>query len=172
MTTSLRDALRAFDGKAVSCLSEARVKYEDAPDYLAQLVALAAESEAEISAGATWMLKDHLENGGSLPSELVAPVLRNLTQTPSWSTALHLLQSVQYLDLGGVSDPGFSQAVVEYTGHERPFLRAWAVDALWRLSTAHSNLRPLAENALETAANDPAASVRARARQIAKEKPR
>lgn len=169
MTASLRDALLAFDGKAVSCLSEASAKFKAAPDYLSQLVALAGVREAEIAAGATWMLKDHLEHGGSLPRDLVAPVLQTLTSMPSWSAILHILQSVRYLDLRDVNDPAIFEAIVGFTRHERPFLRAWAVDALCHWSTVHPNVQRQAEYALKRAGNDPAASVRARARKIAKD---
>ena len=169
MNGDLRAALLAFDGKAISYLSETGVRFREAPDYLPHLIELASDREAHMDAGATWLVKDHLEQGGALPPGMTALLLQALVGDPSWSAALHILQSVRFLDLAEVNGANMSDCIIALTQHERPFLRAWAVDAIWRLAEAFPALQPRSERALAAAQTDPAASVRARARQSIKE---
>ena len=165
----LRAALLGFDGKAVSYLSETAVKFRANPNYLSDLVGLANDPEAHIAAGATWLVKDHLESGEAFADPLVEPFLRSLESAPSWGAILHVLQSVQYLDLSQIDDPNLFDAVYQHVAHARPFIRAWAVDAACRLAERLPDRRPQARQALDAALQDEAASVRARARRIAKD---
>lgn len=169
MSDDLREALLGFDGRAISYLSETRVRYEDDANFIPELVALSADLTAHIATGATWLIKDHLDNDGLLAPHLIGPWLRSLTASLPWAATLHILQSVRNLDLGTVNDPVIFDAFRRLIEHEKPFVRAWAADAFWRAASTFDELRPEAEVVLERAANDPAASVRARARQIAKE---
>lgn len=169
MTSRLREALLGFDGKAVSYLSETGVRLREDPDYLPELVSLSADTEAHIAAGATWMIKAHLEAGGQLTPDLTDAWLQSLTAPLSWSAALHILQSVRFLDLSAVRDQTVLEAIERFTRHERPFLRAWATDALWRAAQGVPDLQSRARRAVARAMDDPAASVRARARQIEKD---
>lgn len=169
MNTELRAALAGFDGKAISYLSETGVTYGDASDYLASLVDLASVRDAHIDSGATWLLKEHLERGGALPPAMVSALLQALAGEPSWGAALHILQSVRFLDLTAVNVVPSADLICRYTQSERPFLRAWATDAIWRIAKTNPHLKPQSEAALAAAKDDPAASVRARARQLIKE---
>ncbi len=55
--------LAAYDGRAVTLLSEAEVRHSARPSYLAELVALSARQEAHVADGATWLLKASAEQG-------------------------------------------------------------------------------------------------------------
>lgn len=169
MSEALRAALLEFDGKALSYLSETSLQFKQAPDYLETLVGLARDRTAQIDNGATWLIKDHLDQGGALAPELVESLLKQLLTEPSWAAALHILQSVQHLDLTGARDPALFNAVKTYADHPRPFLRAWAMDAMWRMAKAFPDLQADARQAIDMGLNDAAASVRARARQLSKE---
>ncbi|NQY96906.1 MAG: hypothetical protein HRT82_07070 [Henriciella sp.] len=169
MSEALRAALLEFDGKALSYLSETSLRFKQAPDYLETLVGLAGDRAAHIDNGATWLIKDHLEKGGAQAPELVAPLLKQLTTEPSWPAALHILQSVRRVDLTGARDTAAFDAMKAYADHPRPFLRAWAMDAMWRMAHAFPDLQADARRAIGTGLNDKAASVRARARQLSKE---
>ena len=48
--------------------------------------------------------------------------------------------------------------------NDRPFLRAWSMDALQKLAQQDAELAQRADTALAAAEHDPAASVRVRAR--------
>ena len=43
MSEDLREALLGFDGKAISYLSETRVRYEDDANFIPELVTLSAD---------------------------------------------------------------------------------------------------------------------------------
>ena len=167
--SDLRAALLGFDGKAISYLSETGMQFRARPNYLSDLVDLARDDEADIASGATWLLKDHLETGGTLDADLVAPLLCALESALSWGAILHILQSVQYLDLALIDDRQLFDLAHQHLTHTRPFIRAWAVDATCRLGERFPARRDDAQRALTAALEDKAASVRARARRISKD---
>lgn len=169
MSEALRAALLEFDGKALSDLSETGLRFKQDSHYFKQLVRLAGDRAAHIDRGATWLLKDHLDQGGALAPDLVEPLLRQLLTEPSWGAALHILQSVRHLDLRRIDEPAIFDAMIAYSSHARPFVRAWAVDAMVRMACVFPDQQARARAAIETASRDPAASVRARARHLSKE---
>ena len=165
----LRTALLGFDGKAISFLSETDVKFREQADYLQTLVTLARDQEADIATGATWLIKNHLETGGALDADLVSPLFKALDEATSWGAILHILQSVQYVDLDQITDPHAFDQVHQHISHSRPFIRAWAVDAACRLAARFNDRQAEARQVLDAALQDEAASVRARARKISKD---
>lgn len=161
MMDGLRDALARFDGKAVSLLGEAEARFGSRPGYRDALVTLAFDRDAAVSGGATWLLKAALEQGAAVDTpRLVA----GLGKESGWAASLHLCQSVRFLD---VED---AEPVVTWLrpllSHKRPFLRAWALDAMVHVAKAAPDHAQEAEAALEQAGRDAAASVRARARNL------
>ncbi|MDX8346499.1 HEAT repeat domain-containing protein [Cognatiyoonia sp. IB215446] len=144
--------LRAWDGKTIATLQAVvdDLTVADYPDLLR-----ACHDEDEVTArAASWVLKAACERGASIPypAELLSTDLH-------WEIALHLLQSVQHV---AVDLP--AEVIRPYLIHQKPIVRAWALDAYVRLGA------PDAAEVLEKAADDPAASVRARARNLGKEK--
>lgn len=144
--------LRAWDGKTIAALKAVvdDLTVEDYPDLL-----LACHNEDEVTArAASWVLKAAYERGASIPypADLLSSDLH-------WEIALHLLQSVQHV---AVDLP--VEVIRPYLTHQKPIVRAWALDAYVRLGAAD------AAEVLRNAADDPAASVRARARNLDKEK--
>lgn len=166
LTADLRRSLKAFDGNAVSMLSETRARLSDAPGYLPALIALFADTEGYISRGATWLWLDHLKAGGTATPEDWAAISDQLGPITDWQAVLHVLQSVDFLtDVPSDSTP-FSDFARRHLKHKRPFVRAWALNALCRLAALDPSLTTEATKAHADALNDPAASVRARARNL------
>ena len=173
----LRRRLQEFDGRAMSLLGEAEAALGGEPAYVDALVSLVADPEPFVGSGATWLLKSFFEKGGALSSEQTQALIAALPQEEKgahWSTALHLCQSMRYLDLRGLgptslgSSPPWSTSlwlwVEPLLTHKRPFLRAWSLDALAHLAKADEGYQMDFEAALKRASEDEAASVRARAR--------
>lgn len=162
--SALREALKSFDGKAISLLAEARAKFGDRPRFLSELVRLAADDEAQISSGATWLIKDHLDHGDGLTARQTEDLMGSLDAVTSWQAQLHICQSVRRLEM----PPHLARACADWLTpllcSDRPFLRAWSMDALQHLAGQSADLAARAEAALKAAEDDPAASVRARAR--------
>lgn len=170
MSTDLRTALLAFDGKAISLLSEAAAAHGSAPDYLDQLLSFITAPEPQLGAGASWLIKAHLEAGHGLTNVQSQVLLEALKADLDWATALHILQSVKFLDVGVASDDGALKAVEDYARHARPFVRAWALDAFVRLATPHPGLEKQIARLLKQGHADVAASVRARARRLSQDR--
>lgn len=164
--TAIRKAIADFDGRSPSPLSEASARFSEEPDYLNALLALAADPEPSISTGATWMLKTALETGAMLSEAQAATLLDKLERITHWQAQLHICQMAGFLTIPGDKVVWFRNWLLPLQHHDRPFLRAWALDALCGLPGAASqtSVREL----LEKMAEDPAASVRARVRNLRK----
>ncbi len=169
---ALYEALKDFDGKAMTILSEARAALGGRRSFVSDLVRLAAHEEANVSVGATWLIKDHLENGGRLTPARTKTLVGRLDAISSWQAELHVCQSVQYLEPSPEQARACADWLTPLLRSERPFLRAWSMDALQHLAQRNNDLAARAEAALNEADDDPAASVRARARNLRKQSAR
>ncbi|WDI30661.1 hypothetical protein PUV54_11915 [Hyphococcus flavus] len=164
----LTTALEAFDGKAVTLLSETAAVHSARRGYINALMLLARHQNENVSSGATWLVKDHLDNGGRLTKAQTEKFAVVCSLANGWQAALHLCQSIAMLSFT-LDDAEKTAAFVKpLLTHKRPFLRAWSLDALCALADQHNKFNAQAEKALNAASQDPSASVKARARNIAK----
>lgn len=162
----LRARLQAFDGKAVTILGEIEAEYRARSFYIESLIALAAAKDDMVSDGATWLIKSALEKGMSLSEQQVGQYIGQFPKLSSWAASLHACQSVQFMEIpSGLADPAV-RWTSELLDHDRPFLRAWAMDALCRIAVQHDAFHDAASEAVRHASQDKAASVRARARKL------
>lgn len=161
---TLEEALGRYDGKATDVLAEIRATFGSQETLLSELVPLAAHKDAMISDGATWLIKALLGDGGRLTGSETEALLGRLDAITSWQAQLHICQSVGHLavptHLARTSADWF-EALLK---NNRPFLRAWSMDALQELASQDVEMAGRAAAALQAAEQDPAASVRARAR--------
>ena len=166
LLADLRRSLDSFDGNAVSMLSETRTRLGDAPGYIPALISLFADTEANISRGATWLWLDHLKTDRAVTPEQWAAIGDQLDPITDWQAVLHILQSVDFLSDLLPNSAALGAFVRQHLHHKRPFVRAWALNALCRLAALDPSLIGDATKAHADALNDPAASVRARARNL------
>ncbi len=164
----LRAAIDGYDGRSQSILSEAAARFGTAADYLDALVALAADQDGRVSDGATWMLKAALEDRRKLAAGQVMALVDRLDGLATWQARLHVCQIIGYLDIPIECAARLRDWLAPVLAHDRPFLRAWALDALCRLPDAENHGQR--EALLDRMAEDPAASVRARVRRLRKER--
>ncbi|MEQ9813494.1 MAG: hypothetical protein RLO50_12015 [Azospirillaceae bacterium] len=160
LKNELYAALRQYDGRALTILSEAAARFGQRPGYLGALIDLAPNRVRFVSAGATWMLKAALEGGSRLTPPQTARLLGKLDGITAWQARLHVCQVSCRLDVPEEHQAAFRRWLTPLLAAERPFLRAWALDALCRLDATHC------ETLLDRMAEDPAASVRARVRNL------
>ncbi|MEO0440968.1 MAG: hypothetical protein AAF067_08845 [Pseudomonadota bacterium] len=165
--TKLLDLLRTYDGRAISILGEIEAEFGAGDDYLDKLITFAAHEQVEVSDGATWLIKSALENGARFSAGQTAALCQTVSDTTTWQAQLHVCQSVQYLDLSQTDAAVMAEWLKPLLTHDRPFLRAWSLDALCRIGVVHEEYAEAAREALATADEDNAASVRARARKLA-----
>lgn len=164
--SDLLQALRAFDGKETSGLSEIRGRLGGSSGFLGDLSAHVGAPEASVSDGATWLIKDCAENG-LVPGPLeTAAIMERLDAVASWQAALHLCQTAEHFKFSPAEARQFADWASRFLDHKRPFLRAWSMSALQQVAKQAPELAPRAEAALAVAEHDPSASVRARARKV------
>ena len=162
----LRNALAEFDGRALTIVSEAGAKFSDREDYLDSLVTLCCEGGKGTSVGATWLLKSYLDGGGELPADQISRWISQIEEMQNWMAQLLLCQSIQYLTVCSKDADRLVKWLQPLLNHKRPFLRAWSLDALFRISVQYPELDDMVKLTLHSGLEDPAASVRARARNL------
>lgn len=163
---SLIPMLADYDGKSVARLEEIHRAVEPTPKVFDELLALTAGPDENASIGATWLLRRWLRGGARPPVDFTARLAERLDDVTSPWARQHLCQCMADLGVGEDDVEAFGAFVRTCRASERPFLRAWAVDALVRLAASHPALEGEAHTSLEEALADPASSVRARARRI------
>ncbi|WP_229953775.1 hypothetical protein [Parasphingorhabdus litoris] len=163
---ALLNRLQAFDGKAVTLLGEIEAEYRGEANYLDALIALAAHDQAEVSSGATWLIKAALEGGEALSPAQSEALWDEIPAIRYWQAQLHVCQSAAHLTFSADGAATMDRWLTPLLHHDRPFLRAWSVDALCRIAVQHPEYGHAARDAARAAAKDSAASVRARVRQL------
>ena len=169
---ALSKAIAGFDGRASTPLTEAKAALGGRADFHRAAVALADDGDAAVSSGATWLIKHELEAGWAMPAGLARALTARLGGvTDDWAM-LHLCQSARLMPLAGTDLGIWRDWLAPLLSHDRPFLRAWSLDALCRLGELESAYQAEADGHLARMASDPAASVRARARRLEKARAR
>lgn len=162
----LSGSIAEFDGKSPSILSEVDVKFSTHKSYVDALIVLSASKTDSISSGATWLLKSTIEKGTRLTSKQAEEIVERIPKISDWSAQLHICQTLHAIPTTAVSLPTLLNWLRPLTSHKRPFVRAWAISAFCGLASEHSDLLDEANEYLGQGGNDPAASVRARMRNI------
>ncbi len=163
---ALLTRLQAFDGRAISMLGEIEAAFGGEAEYLDALIALAAHDQGQVSSCATWLIKAALERGQALSAAQSEALWDEIPAIRSWQAQLHICQSAAHLTFSADGAAVMDRWLTPLLHHDRPFLRAWSVDALCRVAAQHPEYGTVARDAAHAAAKDSAASVRARVRQL------
>ena len=162
----LKKELMAYDGRAVTILSEIAARHRDEKSFLDNVVAMVDAEEENVSSGATWLIKNYLDKGGAFSGSQTAALVTRATKTRSWAAQLHLCQTLGLLAVTEAQAERLMPWLLPLLSHKRPFVRAWSLDVVYHLAERYRRFSTKAETALKSADEDPAASVRARARNL------
>lgn len=168
MTTPLDTFLQVFDGADTSYLSDLRAALGQEPWFVENLVGLCGSPNETIANGATWILKAELEGGAVVSPQDTARLVAVLPKLAGWQAMLHFCQFAERLPLRDAQALHVIEWAQGLAEHDRPFLRAWALHAIITLGHSHNAPGDTLADALAKAERDPAASVRARARNLRK----
>ena len=163
---TLETALCRYDGKAITILGQIQAEFGADPAYLDGLLEAVRHSGPNVASGATWLLLDHVNSGGALTPDQTETLVGAFAALTDWSARLHIAQMIRHLNPPKASRRILAAELTEHLTHERPFLRAWSLDALVHLAKIDPAYTAEAQAALAAAQEDPAASVRARARNL------
>lgn len=166
-TPSLRQDLASWDGKDAGAIAGVYERQHTRRGFVGSLIRLGSAAECE--AGATWLLKRHLESGAGLTDEQARAFFAVANGLGHWEARLHALQCMGHVAVPAGSVRHAKRLIERGLADENKFVRAWAYSGFVRLAAAHPRYRDEAERLLDDAeANESAASVRARVRQIRK----
>lgn len=166
---AVRERVLEFDGKTTGSLEAAcRSAGQDFAGF-DRLLELAASGDTRLQIGATWAVRKLLELGALLSSGALERFTDTAAAQTAWEAQLHIAQSLQFLDKAALDRGRLAKTLRPWCDAKRPFLRAWAIDAICRLAQQDPSLKETAMELLATGEHDPAASVRARVRNLRKE---
>lgn len=160
----LDSLVQAYRRRGVPALEEALAQIPPSAAWLDVLIQACAEPQQAICA--TWMLRAYLAGEAHLDPRQTAALLRLLVRVKDRDARLHLCQAVGDLQIPARNAGQLARFLEDCASAPAKFLRAWGVDGFHRLALQHPSHRPRARGLLERAAQDPAASVRARVRRI------
>ncbi|WP_394692766.1 hypothetical protein [Hyphobacterium sp.] len=163
---ALRSAIEPFDGRSITLLGEAEKRFGEDPAYIDALIDLLADDAAMIPSGASWLLKSALERGETLTPPQSTRLARAAVRLSEWSASLHILQSLSHWQVMDEDADALAGWAGQCMKSPRPFVRAWAMDALCRIAGQFARFSDRAKAAHAAGLDDKAASVRARARRI------
>ena len=166
MRPELFEQLLQYDRKSTDSLKQVIAAFSSNPDYPNALIEFSASEHAQVACGATWLLKAFCEAGGDLSPEQAQELISNVEHITNWDAQLHICQTVGKLTIPEEGADILYAWLEPLTDHDRPFVRAWSLDALCQLALQHRKYLQKANSALQHAADDAAASVRARVRNL------
>lgn len=124
--------------------------------------------KVDLQKGATWLLKHHLESGHKLePNECVV-LFRLLPELEHWETKLHILQCLPFMPIATREKNKVEAFLRECLIDKNKFVRAWAYNGFYVISTQYPEYKEEAKKFFEMAMKDEASSVKARIRNIMK----
>ena len=164
----LADAIRNFDGKHIEPLEAVASELLTDEGGVDALLVLSHSDDVKTQTAATWILKWLYEQQVTFTKPQTQEVLRLLREVTSWVAKLHLLQILDGLVIPPRNGNGLRKTLDLHVSDENKLLRAWAYNGLFVLGDQISRFREDVAALLSQAEDDPAASVRARVRQIRK----
>ena len=162
---ALRDDILSWDGKSSAAITQVYEAHASSRGFLGRLVSLSGDAECEV--GATWLVKHHIEAGASMNQDQADKWYALAPNLSHWGAKLHLLQCMPVVAVPKGRAAKIEKWLSACLTSEKKFVRAWALSGYADLARAHPKYHDQAMDMLEDAReNDPAASVRARARQV------
>ncbi|MEM7441870.1 MAG: hypothetical protein AAF414_00935 [Pseudomonadota bacterium] len=161
-------AIASFDGSHVAPLRDTASAIAPTKTIIGHLINRSNERDDPTQTATSWLIKHYLEQGADLTSTHNADIVGLAVKLGPWQARLHFAQSFAWLTIPNNQAATVAKILGDWFASEHKFLRAWACDALWRLGRQHQQFRQMALDIVLQAEADPAASVRARARNLLK----
>ena len=159
-------AIAEFDGRHIAPLEQAADALDPSDAVLGDLADTCRTSDEAEQTAASWILKRLLERGARPTPETLDRIVCVMARVEGWEARLHFAQAHQWLEPTERQAAMAATTLARWFGSDKAFVRAWACDALWRLGMRHGSLQVEARRIATLAETDPAASVRARARNL------
>ena len=163
---TISTALAGYDGKNIAYLGQITAEFGHDPQYLDALIACCTSQDAKTTDGATWLLKDRLNEGASLTQAQSDALLASVSAFRDWPAKLHVSQMFRHLSPSMGAVRLCAPDLAEWTKSDKAMLRAWALDAFAHLAGQFEGFNAQATKLLQEAQNDESPAVQARLRNL------
>ncbi len=160
----LKEALASWDKKSASDIEQIYCQHQQDDDFFDNLLLLTGD--AELSTGATWLVKHHLEQGATVSNLDSERLLMALPKLQCWQPQLHILQIISHLVISKTARAEIEPFLRYAISDTNKFIRAWSFNAMYVLATQYPELQSEVLELLELAMKDEPASVKARVRKL------
>jgi hypothetical protein len=164
----LRQILESYDGKSVDPFRLVSETLSPSEENLAQLAQLAESGPRKVQIGSTWVIKHFLETGVRPDADTAARLVELLARVEQNESALHLLQSLPYLELPPDSRAPLDRRLRQLIHADSTFVRAWAYNGLAVLARLEPDHRDEVRDFLSQALESERPAVKARIRNALK----
>ncbi len=161
-------ALAEYDGVQVRSLRPIVSIIAPPTDVMAHIIARCRDEDPRIQSGASWLIKTFLESGTRLSPSQVQALVATYADTESWDACLHHCQAMRWMDIPQEALPTVGDFLGRCLSVPEAGVRAWACDALFQVTRSDPTLLASTAAVLQDAVDDPAPSVRARAKALLK----
>ncbi len=162
----LRQQLLSWDGKSTDVLKQLAPRFRNNEHLAPTLIAFLGEPQ--LQKGASWLLKNHLDGGGSVDRTSCSAIVRQLSGLKHWEADLHVLQCVAHLEIARDDRLEFEEFLERCIASKNKFVRAWAYNGYYELSRQYPEYRESVGHLLQQGLESEPASVKARIRNILK----
>ena len=165
LDSELEALLADWDGRTVAGLAAFHARRKASPGLVE--ACLARLGDPARAAGASWLLKRHLETVTPPDEAMARHLCRALARAPDWQSRLHLLQALDLVNtLPADCCEALRDMVTPLLADRHKFTRAWAFNALGLLARARPDWRPALRQRLEQGLGEESGAVAARIRRL------
>lgn len=162
----LKKQLQQWDGKSTEQLEAVYLSFSQEDGFLDFLIKLLNEDSVQVAT--TWLIKHYLQQGGKVSQQQSSRILDHCNADCHWQSQLHFLQLLSYLIIANRDRKKVEAFIRHSLTSDNKFVRAWAYNGFDVLATQFSQYRHEADEFMQMALQDEAASVKARIRNILK----
>ena len=160
---SLKADILAWDGKSAADIGSVYDTHATSRAFTDRLIGFMPDRT--LQTGATWLLKRHLEQGGTLAEPQADAFYGACPALEEWGACLHVLQCTPRVAVPVSKARRVAAFLDRCLTNRRPMVRAWAYWGYHELASLHARYTADAEALLlDAAASETAGSVKARVR--------
>lgn len=169
-TISLYENLARYKRNQTEGLNEIVKQASEHPSLILDVLKFASHNKTNVAARAIWVIRKISDSAPNLLTEYKQQILNVLPEPLIWEAKAELCHIIPQLALTQ-EDAQIAIAFFESCqGDKSKIVRAWSLNGLYELSKSMPSLTPKVSELLKQALQSDAASIRARARNILKEK--
>jgi len=162
LSLNLATEIANWNGHCAADIEEIFESYFSDADFINHLIKFL--DDELLQSGASWLLKHYFETKGVVDESQADQILSKLYQLNIWQAQLHILQSLAYIPISIDKKENVEYFLRNNLSSENKYVRAWAYDGFYLLSTQFSEYAVEVEQFFEMAMKNEAPSVKARIR--------